>query len=92
MNPIARGWILYKPDPGLVKQETYEIDRIVAAAPENAYEVEIVSPDEIASREGLPWGPVLLTRHLWEQMDLPAILRRCCRSSSTPRSRTWSRC
>ena len=40
-----------------------------------------VSPDEIASREGLPWGPVLLCRHLWEQMDLPAILRRCCRSS-----------
>ena len=47
MKPIASGWILYKPDPGLVKQETYEIDRLVAAAPENGYAVDVVSPDEI---------------------------------------------
>lgn len=47
MKPIARGWILHKPDPGLVKQETYEIDRLAAAAPENGYEVEVVSPDDI---------------------------------------------
>ena len=40
-----------------------------------------VGTDQITSREALPWGPVLLSRHLWEQMDLPAILRRCCRSS-----------
>lgn len=47
MQPIARGWILYKPDPGLVKQESYEIDRLVAAAPENGYAVEVVNPDDI---------------------------------------------
>ena len=38
----------------------------------------LVVPDAIACRESLPWGPVLLTRHLWEQMDLGAILRERC--------------
>ena len=69
MNPIARGWILYKPDPGLVKQETYEIDRIVAAAPENGYEVEIVSPDEIGLLVSSSQGHSVFLRG--KEADLP---------------------
>jgi gamma-F420-2:alpha-L-glutamate ligase len=69
MNPIARGWILYKPDPGLVKQETYEIDRIVAAAPENGYEVEIVSPDEIGLLVSSSQGHSVFLRG--NEADLP---------------------
>jgi transposase len=40
-----------------------------------------VGADEIRCQQALTWGPVLLSRHLWEQMDLPEILRNCCRSS-----------
>jgi gamma-F420-2:alpha-L-glutamate ligase len=47
MKPIARGWLLWRPDPGLVKQESYEIDRLVEAAPVHGYEVEVVDPDKI---------------------------------------------
>jgi len=47
MKPIARGWLLWRPDPHLVKQESYEIDRLVEAAPLHGYEVEVVDPDSI---------------------------------------------
>jgi gamma-F420-2:alpha-L-glutamate ligase len=69
MKPIARGWILYKPDPGLVKQETYEIDRLVAAAPENGYEVEVVSPDDIGLLVSSAKGHSVFLRG--EETELP---------------------
>lgn len=47
MEPFARGWILYRPDPGLVKQESYEVDRLVSAAPEHGYEAQVVNPDDV---------------------------------------------
>jgi len=47
MSIIARGWIIWRPDPGLVKQERYEVDRLLEAAPKNGYEVEVIDPGEI---------------------------------------------
>ncbi|MGD8905674.1 MAG: RimK family alpha-L-glutamate ligase, partial [Gammaproteobacteria bacterium] len=47
MKYAARGWILWRPDPGLVKQEKYEIDRLLEAAPRHAYKVKLVNPDDV---------------------------------------------
>jgi gamma-F420-2:alpha-L-glutamate ligase len=47
MKYAGRGWILWRPDPSLVKQERYEIDRLLEAAPEHAYQVEVVNPNEL---------------------------------------------
>ncbi len=41
-------------------------------------------PDEMACKQALPWGTVLLTRHLWEQVNLSEIIGQFCRS---PRKR-----
>jgi len=41
-------------------------------------------PDEMACQQALPWGTVLLTRHLWEQVNLSEIIGQFCRS---PRKR-----
>jgi len=41
-------------------------------------------PEEMACQQALPWGPILLTRHLWEQVNLTEIIGRFCRS---PRKR-----
>jgi transposase len=38
----------------------------------------LVVPDAVACRESLPWGPVRLTRHLWDQMELAETLREHC--------------
>jgi len=34
-------------------------------------------PDEMICRQALPWGTVLLTRHLWEQVNLSEIGQFC---------------
>lgn len=47
MKCAGRGWILWRPDPSLVKQERYEVDRLLESAPEHAYQVEVVNPDEM---------------------------------------------
>lgn len=47
MKYAGRGWILWRPDPSLVKQERYEVDRLLESAPEHAYQVEVVNPDEL---------------------------------------------
>jgi transposase len=39
-----------------------------------------VRGDQIACRQALPWGPVLLVRHLWDQMHLGEMLGKLCRS------------
>jgi transposase len=41
---------------------------------------QFVSPTEIASRSSAVWGPILLARHLWEEMGLTEIIHRVCRS------------
>lgn len=47
MKYAAKGWILWRPDPSLVKQERYEIDRLLEAAPKHAYQVKLVNPDDV---------------------------------------------
>jgi gamma-F420-2:alpha-L-glutamate ligase len=47
MKYAGHGWILWRPDPSLVKQERYEIDRLLETAPEHAYQVEVVNPDDL---------------------------------------------
>jgi transposase len=56
------------------------IDDLIASLRKHSQD-PFVGADEIACRQALAWGPVLLTRHLWEQMNLPGILRTCFRSS-----------
>lgn len=41
-------------------------------------------PEETTCKQALPWGPILLTRHLWDQVNLGEILGQFCRS---PRKR-----
>ncbi len=53
MPSVAHGWILYRPDSGLIKQESYEIDRLVETAPKYGYEVEVVNPDELSFIVGI---------------------------------------
>jgi len=36
----------------------------------------LVAPDKIECKEALIWGSVLLARHLWEQVNLPEILKK----------------
>ena len=38
-----------------------------------------VRDDQIGCRQALPWGPVLLARHLWDQMELGEIIGKLCR-------------
>jgi hypothetical protein len=40
----------------------------------------LVRDDQIGCRAALPWGPVLLARHLWNQMQLGEIIGKLCRS------------
>ncbi len=37
-------------------------------------------PDEMTCKQALPWGTVLLARHLWEQMNLGEIIGKLCPS------------
>jgi hypothetical protein len=32
----------------------------------------------VTARGALTWGPVVVARHLWDQLGLGAIVRRCC--------------
>lgn len=41
---------------------------------------EFTLPEEIACQQALPWGAVLLTRHLWEQVNLGEIIAELCPS------------
>jgi gamma-F420-2:alpha-L-glutamate ligase len=47
MAHVASGWILYRPEASLVKQESYEIDRLVEAAPQHGYDVRVVDPADV---------------------------------------------
>ena len=42
-----KGWILYKEDPAIVKQETYEINRLIETGAKFDVEVELVNPDHV---------------------------------------------
>jgi len=44
----------------------------------------LVAPEDVKPVEALPWGPVVLARHLYEELGLPRILAEHC---SSPRRR-----
>jgi transposase len=38
----------------------------------------LVAPDQIECKQALIWGPVLLARHLWEQLNLSQLVHEHC--------------
>jgi transposase len=41
----------------------------------------LVAPSQVSAEVVAPWGPVLLARHLYDQLGLGGIVRDCCKSS-----------
>ena len=41
----------------------------------------LVAPSQVTCQAAVPWGPIRLARHLYDELELGAILRRCCRSN-----------
>ena len=41
----------------------------------------LVLPAEIRSNAAVAWGPILVARHLWDQMGLSEMIGRVCRSA-----------
>ena len=39
---------------------------------------KLTTPEEIESEEVLCWGPVLVARQLWKELELDKIVRRLC--------------
>jgi transposase len=57
-----------------------KLDRLVSSL--NKYcKNKLVAPDQIACKQALPWGQVLLVRHLWEQLTLDEVLREHCQTT-----------
>ena len=59
MASVAKGWILYRADSSLVKQESYEIERLLETAPKYGYEVKVVNPDDLSFVIGMGGDPDL---------------------------------
>lgn len=65
--------------PGRKDQLIPHLDTLIKLlAPERSDERQTM--DELTVRSALSWGPVVVTRHLWDQLDLGLIVRRCCPS------------
>jgi hypothetical protein len=56
-----------------------KLDDLVASLRKYCRE-QFTLPHEMACRQALPWGTVLLTRHLWEQVNLTEIIGKLCPS------------
>ncbi len=56
-----------------------KLDRLVSSLSKYCKN-KLVAPDQIECKEALIWGSVLLARYLWEQVDLPEILKKHCQS------------
>jgi len=57
-----------------------KLDRLVSSL--NKYcKNKLVAPGQIECKEALPWGQVLLVRHLWEQLNLDEVLREHCQTT-----------
>ena len=54
-----------------------KLDRLVNSLNKYCKE-KLVAPDQIECKEALPWGQVLLIRHLWEQLSLDEVLHEHC--------------
>jgi hypothetical protein len=42
---------------------------------------KLVVPEQIECKQALPWGQVLLVRHLWEQLSLDEVLHEHCQTN-----------
>jgi transposase len=62
---------------GRVDQLEGKLDSLVASLSKYT-EAPLVTPRELRSEAAVPWGPVLLARHLYDQLDLGGIIRRHC--------------
>lgn len=56
------------------------LDRLVSSLSKYCKN-SLVAPEQIRCREALLWGPLLLARHLWQQMGLSEIIYKHCQSS-----------
>ena len=41
------GWIIYREDPELIKQETYEVDRLIETAANYDIDLKVVRPEQV---------------------------------------------
>jgi len=64
---------------GRLDQLDGKLDDLLVALSKYAKQ-QFVRDDQIGCRQALPWGAVLLTRHLWDQMQLGEIVGRLSRS------------
>jgi len=55
------------------------LDRLVTSLSKYCKK-NLVTPEQIQCRQALLWGPVLLARHLWQQVHLPEIVAKHCKS------------
>ena len=55
------------------------LDRLVASLSKYCKK-SLVAPEQIECRQALVWGPVLLARHLWQQVSLSEIVGKHCKS------------
>jgi len=65
---------------GRLDQLDGKLDDLLAALSKYAKR-QFIRDDQIGCRQALPWGPVLLTRHLWNQMQLGETVSNLSRSS-----------
>jgi len=63
---------------GRLDQLGEKVDQLVCSL-SNYCKRPRLAPDQITCREALAWGPVLVARHLWEQVGLGEIIGRLCR-------------
>jgi len=64
---------------GRLDQLDGKLDDLLVALSKYAKQ-QFVRDDQIGCRQALPWGAVLLTRHLWDQMQLGEIVGRLSQS------------
>ena len=55
------------------------LDRLVTSLSKYCKK-NLVTPEQIECRQALPWGPVLLARHLYQQVRLSEIIGKHCQS------------
>ncbi len=63
---------------GRLDQLGHKLDDLVAGLSKYCQR-RFVHSDAINCRAALPWGPLLLARHLWDQMQLGTLIRKLCR-------------
>jgi len=57
-----------------------KLDRLVSSL-SNHCKNKLICPEQIECQRALIWGPVLLARHLWQQVNLSDIVQKHCKSN-----------